>query len=63
MMEVISEYGITEYYNIKTFTPAIFNTWFGLHDSKSATYIAVVAMLMVLIILSIEKYSRGKSQL
>ena len=61
MMETISEYGITEYYNIKTLTPAIFNTWFGLHDSKSATYLAVMAMLMVLIVLSIEKYNRGKA--
>ena len=62
MMETISEYGITEYYNIKTFTPAIFNTWFGLHDSKSATYLAMMAMIMVIIILSIEKYNRGKAQ-
>jgi iron(III) transport system permease protein len=61
MMETISEYGITEYYNIKTLTPAIFNTWFGLHDSKSATYLAVMAMLMVLIVLAIEKYNRGKA--
>jgi len=61
MMESISEYGITEYYNIKTLTPAIFNTWFGLHDSKSATYLAVMAMLMVLIVLIIEKYNRGKA--
>jgi len=61
MMETISEYGITEYYNIKTLTPAIFNTWFGLHDSKSATYLAVMAMIMVLIILAFEKYNRGKA--
>jgi iron(III) transport system permease protein len=60
-METISEYGITEYYNIKTLTPAIFNTWFGLHDSKSATYLAVIAMLMVLAILAFEKYNRGKA--
>ena len=61
MMESISEYGVTEYYNIKTLTPVIFNTWFGLHDSRSAAYLAVIAMLMVLIVLSIEKYSRGKA--
>ena len=61
MMETISEYGITEYYNIKTMTPAIFNTWFGLHDSKSATYIAVMAMIMVLAVLGFEKYNRGKA--
>ena len=61
MMETISEYGITEYYNIKTLTPAIFNTWFGLHDSKSAAFMAVIAMVMVFIILSFEKFSRGKA--
>ncbi len=61
MMESISEYGVTEYYNVKNLTVAIFNTWFGLHDSKSAAYMAVIAMIMVLIVLSIEKISRGKA--
>ena len=61
IMETISEYGITEYYNIKTLTPAIFNTWFGLHDSKSATYLAVMEMIMVLVVLAVEKYNRGKA--
>ena len=61
MMESISEYGVTEYYNIKTLTPVIFNTWFGLHDSKSAAYMAVIAMAMVFAVLSIEKFSRGKA--
>lgn len=60
-MESISEYGITEYYNIKTLTPAIFNTWFGLHDSESAAYMALMAMIMVVVVLSIEKFSRGKA--
>ncbi|WP_324172934.1 iron ABC transporter permease [Sulfurimonas sp.] len=62
VMETISEYGVTEYYNIKTLTVAIFNTWFGLHDSGSAAYMAVIAMIMVLTVLSIEKYSRGKAK-
>jgi len=61
MMESISEYGITEYYNIKTLTPVIFNTWFGLNDSKSAAYLAVIAMVMVLVVLSVERFSRGKA--
>jgi len=61
MMDSISEYGITEYYTIDTLTIAIFNTWFGLHDSKSASYIAMIAMIMVLVVLSFERYSRGKA--
>ncbi len=62
VMETISEYGITEYYNIKTLTPAIFNTWFGLHDSQSAAYMALMAMIMIVVVLSIERYSRGKAK-
>jgi len=61
MMESISEYGVTEYYNVKTLTPVIFNTWFGLHDSRTAAFLAVIAMLMVLAVLMIEKLSRGKA--
>ncbi len=61
VMETISEYGITEYYNVKNLTVAVFNTWFRLHDSHTAAYIALIAMLLVVIVLSIEKLSRGKT--
>ncbi len=61
VMETISEYGITEYYNVKNLTVAIFNTWFRLHDSQSAAYFAMIAMLLVIIVLSVEKFSRGKA--
>ena len=61
MMETISEYGIAEYYNVKNLTVGIFNIWFRLHDSQSAAYFAMIAIVMVLVVLSIEKYSRGKA--
>jgi iron(III) transport system permease protein len=32
-----------------------------LHDSQSAAYFAMIAMIIVLVVLSVEKYSRGKA--
>ncbi|RLA69471.1 MAG: hypothetical protein DRG24_08460, partial [Epsilonproteobacteria bacterium] len=50
-----------EYYNVKNLTVAIFNTWFRLHDSETAAYIALATILLVIIVLTAEKYSRGKA--
>jgi iron(III) transport system permease protein len=43
--EVLSDYGVSSYFGIQTFTTAIFKTWFGMYDIASATRLA--AWLMV----------------
>lgn len=62
LMETISEYGVVSYYGINTLSTAIFSTWFGMGDSGSAAYISSIAMIFILVILIVEKFSQGKSR-
>ncbi len=62
MMETISEYGVVSYYGINTLSTAIFSTWFGMGDSGSAAYISSIAMIFILSVLVLEKYSQGKAK-
>lgn len=57
--EVLSDYGVANYYGIPTFTTAIFTTWFGLYDLASATKLAAWFMLGILAILLLERRLRG----
>ena len=61
IMEVINEYGTVSYYGVDTLSTAIYGAWFGLNDPKSAAYLSVIAMGIVFVLLSIEKFSRGNS--
>lgn len=62
LMETISEYGVVSYYGVNTLSTAIFSTWFGMGDSGSAAYISSIAMIFILVIIIIEKFSQGKAR-
>jgi iron(III) transport system permease protein len=62
LMETISEYGVVSYYGINTLSTAIFSTWFGMGDSGSAAYISSIAMVFILVILLVEKFSQGRAR-
>lgn len=62
LMETISEYGVVSYYGVNTLSTAIFSTWFGMGDSGSAAYISSIAMIFILAILILEKFSQGKAR-
>lgn len=60
IMECINEYGAVAYYGVDTLSTAIYSSWFGMNDPKSAAYLSVIAMSIVFILLMIEKFSQGK---
>ncbi len=62
LMETISEYGVVSYYGVDTLSTAIFTAWFGMGDSGSASYISSIAMVFILVILLVEKFSQGKAR-
>lgn len=62
LMEVISDFGVVNHYGIRTLTTAIFSTWFNMGDASSAAYISSIAMVFVLFIILIEKFSQGKAK-
>ncbi|WP_027086199.1 ABC transporter permease [Cohnella panacarvi] len=57
--EVLSDYGVVNYYGIQTFTTAIFSTWFGMYDIESATRLAAFFMIGIVSLLALERLLRG----
>ncbi len=61
IMEVVNEFGAVEYYGVDTLSTAIYSSWFGLNDPKSAAYLSIIAMSIIFVLLLIERFSRGNS--
>ncbi len=59
ILEVLNDYGVVKYFGIPTFSTAIFKTWFAMGDLNSAVRLSALLMLFVLVILLVEKLSRG----
>ncbi len=56
--EVLSDYGVVNYFGVPTFTIAIFKTWFGMYDIDSATRLAAWFLVIVLGIVTAERWIR-----
>lgn len=59
ILEVINDYGVVQYFGITTFSTAIFKAWFGLGDVDTASKLAGILLLMVVILLVLEHLLRG----
>ncbi|WP_126425217.1 ABC transporter permease [Brevibacillus marinus] len=58
--EVLSDYGVVNYYGIQTFTTAIFKTWFGMYDIDSATRLAAWFLLCIVSLILLERFLRRR---
>lgn len=58
--EVLSDYGVANYYGIQTFTTAIFKTWFGMYDIDSATRLAAWFMICIVFVILLERFLRRR---
>ena len=61
IMETLSDFGAVDHFAISTFTTGIFRTWYGLYDLNTAKQLSSLLLLMVIIFIFIEKYSRRKA--
>ena len=59
-MEVLNDYGAAKYYGINTFTTGIFRTWTALEDIQSSIYLSALLVVLVLFLLAMVKWFRGK---
>jgi iron(III) transport system permease protein len=59
IMEVVNEFGAVSYYGVDTLSTAIYSTWFGMNDPKSGVFLSLMAMGIIFVLLTIEKYSQG----
>ena len=62
LMEALSEFGAVQYFAVDTFTTGIYRTWFGLGDSRAAMQLAAILMAVVLVLLLVERRSRGRAR-
>ena len=59
-METLSDFGTVFFFNIPTFTTAIYNSWMGFDDITTANLLSAFLLIIILIFLTTERYSRKK---
>ncbi len=61
LMEALADFGAVSVFSFDTFTTAIYKTWFGFFDLRSAAQLASLLLVLVLLIVWLEQYSRGRA--
>lgn len=62
LMEVLADFGTVQYFAVDTFTTGIYRTWFAMGQPIAAAQLAAVLMLFVLVLLEVERRSRGAAR-
>jgi iron(III) transport system permease protein len=62
LMEVLSDYGVIRYFNIKTVSGLIFESWFGMGDTTIAIRLSFGIMFSIALILVLEQVLRGRKR-
>lgn len=60
LMETLADYGTVKYFGVQTFTTGIFRTWFGMGDQVAAAQLAAMLLLLILSLIVLERWSRGR---
>lgn len=61
IMETLADFGTVAVFNFDTFTTAVYKTWYGFFSLSSATQLASLLLLFVMLVLLGERYGRGRS--
>ena len=61
-MECLSDFGTVSIFSVSTLTTGIYNSWLSFDDLNTANQISFVLLLFILILLSIEIYSRKEAR-
>lgn len=62
LMEVLNDYGAVAYYGVTTFTTGIFRSWFAMGDLDTAVRLSAILMVVVLAVLGLERWQRGRAR-
>ena len=62
IMETLADYGTVSYFGVSVFTTGIFRTWFGLGDYPTASKMAVLLLIFILLLILAERYSRQRNK-
>jgi iron(III) transport system permease protein len=58
LMETAADYGVADYFGVKTLSVGIFRTWYGLGDLGAATQLAAGLFVTVLLLVLLEEAGR-----
>ncbi|TBU94022.1 ABC transporter permease [Stutzerimonas kirkiae] len=62
LMETLADFGAVSVFNFDTFTTAIYKTWYGFFSLSSATQLASLLLLAVMLVLYGERRARGAAR-
>ena len=62
LMETLADYGTVAYFGVQTFTTGIYRAWFSLGDRAAAAQLAMCLLAFVLLLLALERASRGSAR-
>jgi len=62
LMETLADYGTVAYFAVPTFTTGIYRAWFSLGDRTAAAQLAACLLGFVLLLLSIERFTRRRAR-
>lgn len=61
-METLGDFGTVNYFAVSTLTTAVYDTWLGYSNLTAAAKISSIMLLVVVLLLSAERYSRRKQK-
>ena len=62
MMEALADFGTVATFGYRTLTEAIYRVWYGMFDRPAATQLASGLLCFALLLLFVERASRGRAQ-
>jgi iron(III) transport system permease protein len=62
LMETLNDFGTVDFFAVQTLTAGLFDTWMNLGNLGGAAQIATVMLTFVVILVTLERYSRRKQQ-
>jgi iron(III) transport system permease protein len=61
LMETLADFGTVSYFALEVFTTGIFKAWFGMGDATAAAQLATCLLGFVIVVLALERVTRGRS--
>lgn len=62
-MEALGDFGTVSYFAVNTLTTAVYDTWLGYSNLNAAAKISAIMLLVIVLLLSAERYSRRRQKL
>lgn len=61
LMETLADFGTVSYFALEVFTTGIFKAWFGMGDATAASQLATCLLGFVVLVVALERATRGRS--